>query len=102
MAPRFLTILTGRNLPKIRQPRAPEPSNTCAVLEPPADKFALLQSDFAREVFCYSGSLRMIGRIDDGLVFPAIVRRACNITTGVFGTSNSMASHGLMRRGSFV
>jgi hypothetical protein len=27
MAPRFLTILTGRNLPKIRQlPRAPEPS----------------------------------------------------------------------------
>jgi hypothetical protein len=26
MAPRFLTILTGRNLPKIRQPRGPEPS----------------------------------------------------------------------------
>ncbi len=26
MAPRFLTILTGRNLPKIRQPREPEPS----------------------------------------------------------------------------
>ena len=26
MAPRFLTILTGRNLPKIRQPRAPERS----------------------------------------------------------------------------
>jgi hypothetical protein len=24
--PRFLTILTGRNLPKIRQPREPEPS----------------------------------------------------------------------------
>jgi hypothetical protein len=23
---RFLTILTGRNLPKIRQPRDPEPS----------------------------------------------------------------------------
>ena len=23
---RFLTILTGRNLPKIRQPREPEPS----------------------------------------------------------------------------
>jgi hypothetical protein len=66
------------------------------------DKFALLQSDFATEVFCYSGSLRMIGRIDDGLLFPAIVRRPCNITTGVFGTSNSMASHGLMRRGSFV
>jgi hypothetical protein len=26
MAPRFLTILTGRNLPKIRRPREPEPS----------------------------------------------------------------------------
>jgi hypothetical protein len=26
MASRFLTILTGRNLPKIRQPREPEPS----------------------------------------------------------------------------
>jgi hypothetical protein len=26
MARRFLTILTGRNLPKIRQPREPEPS----------------------------------------------------------------------------
>jgi len=26
MAPRFLTILTGRNLPKIRQQREPEPS----------------------------------------------------------------------------
>jgi hypothetical protein len=26
MAPRFLTILTGRNLPKIRQPREPESS----------------------------------------------------------------------------
>jgi hypothetical protein len=26
MAPRFLTILTGRNLPKIEQPREPEPS----------------------------------------------------------------------------
>jgi hypothetical protein len=26
MAPRFLTILTGRNLPKIWQPREPEPS----------------------------------------------------------------------------
>jgi hypothetical protein len=26
MAPRFQTILTGRNLPKIRQPGEPEPS----------------------------------------------------------------------------
>jgi hypothetical protein len=26
MAPRLLTILTGRNLPKILQPREPEPS----------------------------------------------------------------------------
>jgi hypothetical protein len=26
MAPRFLTILTGRNLPKILQAREPEPS----------------------------------------------------------------------------
>jgi hypothetical protein len=26
MAPRFLTILTGRNLPKIWQPQEPEPS----------------------------------------------------------------------------
>jgi hypothetical protein len=26
MTPRFLTILTGRNLPKIWQPREPEPS----------------------------------------------------------------------------
>ena len=26
MAPRFLTIMTGRNLPTIRQPREPEPS----------------------------------------------------------------------------
>jgi hypothetical protein len=26
MAPRILTILTGRNLPKIQQPREPEPS----------------------------------------------------------------------------
>jgi hypothetical protein len=26
MAPRFLTILTGRNLPKIRQSHGPEPS----------------------------------------------------------------------------
>jgi hypothetical protein len=26
MAPRFLTILTGHNLPKIRQPREAEPS----------------------------------------------------------------------------
>jgi hypothetical protein len=26
MGPRFLTILTGRNPPKIRQPREPEPS----------------------------------------------------------------------------
>jgi hypothetical protein len=26
MAPRFRTILTGRNLPKIRQPGEPEPS----------------------------------------------------------------------------
>jgi hypothetical protein len=26
MAPRFLTILTGRNLPTIRQPREPKPS----------------------------------------------------------------------------
>jgi Transposase IS66 family len=50
----------------------------------------------------YTGSLRMIGRIDDGLLFPAIVRRPRNITTGVFGTSNSMASHGIMRRDRFV
>jgi len=27
MAPRFLTILTGRNLPKIRQPREPSTIN---------------------------------------------------------------------------
>jgi hypothetical protein len=27
MALRFLTIMTGRNLPKIRQSREPEPSN---------------------------------------------------------------------------
>jgi len=26
MTPRFLTLLTGRNLPKIQQPREPEPS----------------------------------------------------------------------------
>ena len=26
MTPRFLTIVTGRNLPKIRQPHEPEPS----------------------------------------------------------------------------
>ncbi len=26
MVPRLLTILTGRNLPTIRQPREPEPS----------------------------------------------------------------------------
>jgi hypothetical protein len=26
MTPRFLTLLTGRNLPKIQQPRKPEPS----------------------------------------------------------------------------
>lgn len=26
MTPRFLTILTGRNLPQILQPREPEPS----------------------------------------------------------------------------
>jgi hypothetical protein len=26
MAPRFFTLLTGRNLPKIQQPREPEPS----------------------------------------------------------------------------
>jgi hypothetical protein len=26
IAPRFLTVLTGRNLPKIRQSRKPEPS----------------------------------------------------------------------------
>jgi hypothetical protein len=26
MAPRFLTFLTGRNLPKIQQAREPEPS----------------------------------------------------------------------------
>jgi hypothetical protein len=26
MAPRFMTILSGHNLPKIRQARAPEPS----------------------------------------------------------------------------
>src|ERR1700674_5208635 len=26
VAPRFLTLLTGRNLPKIQQPREPEPS----------------------------------------------------------------------------
>ena len=26
MVPRFFTLLTGRNLPKIRQPREPEPS----------------------------------------------------------------------------
>jgi len=26
MAPRFLTILSGRNLPKIRQSKEPEPS----------------------------------------------------------------------------
>jgi len=26
MAPRFLTILTGHNVPKIGQPREPEPS----------------------------------------------------------------------------
>jgi hypothetical protein len=26
MAPRFLTTLTGRDLPQIRQPREPEPS----------------------------------------------------------------------------
>jgi len=26
MAPRFVTILTGSNLPKIQQPREPEPS----------------------------------------------------------------------------
>jgi hypothetical protein len=26
MAPRFLTILTGRNMPRIRQPKTPEPS----------------------------------------------------------------------------
>jgi hypothetical protein len=51
MAPRFLTILTGRNVPKIGQPREPEPSTinektiadfTCVVeqtqREPPADK----------------------------------------------------------------
>jgi hypothetical protein len=51
MAPRFLTILTGRNVPKIGQPREPEPSTinekTVADFtrvveqtqrEPPADK----------------------------------------------------------------
>src|SRR5882672_7164445 len=51
MAPRFLTILTGRNVPKIGQPREPEPSTinekTIADFtrvveqtqrEPPADK----------------------------------------------------------------
>jgi hypothetical protein len=26
MTPRFLTLLNGRNLPKIQQPRKPEPS----------------------------------------------------------------------------
>jgi hypothetical protein len=26
MAPRFMTILTGRDLPRIRQDKAPEPS----------------------------------------------------------------------------
>jgi hypothetical protein len=36
MTPRFLTILTGRNLPKIRQAKEPEPSTinadfTCVV-----------------------------------------------------------------------
>jgi hypothetical protein len=30
MAPRFLTILTGRNLPKIRQSRKAEPSDGLA------------------------------------------------------------------------
>jgi hypothetical protein len=51
MAPRFLTILTGRNVPKIGQPREPEPStiNEMTIAdftrvveqtqrEPPADK----------------------------------------------------------------
>jgi len=51
MAPRFLTILTGRNVPKVGQPREPEPSTinekTIADFtrvveqtqrEPPADK----------------------------------------------------------------
>jgi hypothetical protein len=42
MALRFLTIPTGRNVPKIGQPREPEPSTinekTIAEREPPADK----------------------------------------------------------------
>jgi hypothetical protein len=52
MTPRFLTILTGRNLPTIRQPREPEPSTInektiadftrvveqMGILEPRADK----------------------------------------------------------------
>jgi hypothetical protein len=49
MAPRFLTLLTGRNLPKIQQARAPEPStiNEKAVADfaRVVDRTAILKPD---------------------------------------------------------
>jgi hypothetical protein len=63
MAPRFLTIPTGRNLPKIRQSKEPEPSiiNTKTI------------ADFARVVEqtgilgCRSGLVdRRPGQMPDG------------------------------------
>jgi hypothetical protein len=47
MAPRFVTILTGRNLPKIRQSREPEPStineNTIADFTRVAEQTGILK-----------------------------------------------------------
>jgi hypothetical protein len=47
MAPRFFTLLTGRNLPKIRQQREPEPSiineNTVADFTRVVEQTGILQ-----------------------------------------------------------
>jgi hypothetical protein len=53
MPSHFLTILTGRNLPKIRQPREPEPSTinekTVADFTRVAEQTGILESEAPRD-----------------------------------------------------
>jgi hypothetical protein len=50
MAPRFLTILTSRNLPKIRQPREAEPSIINEKTLPPGEARQSIQAVCGYEV----------------------------------------------------
>jgi hypothetical protein len=70
MVPRFLTILNGRNLPKIEQPRLPEPSTinekTLADFTRVVEQTEILERDLARG--------RRAGKCAKGALTPAFSR----------------------------